>query len=213
MKMSSIVTGKLYIEFAFAPGTTARYYGDQTQYIEIPTLPSGLEQFTQTLENLPLRDMIDKTVSALDSINQILSSQELKKTIPLLNTTLSRVDRLAADLEKQVPVLAHDLTRTLADISGLTASTQRVIEKTGANVSPLLKQLQTSFVKMNNTLDRLLTVADNLAQLTDSGSPLQYELQSTLRDISKTARSVSQLSNYLQRHPNALLTGRKETRQ
>ncbi len=213
LKMSSIVTGKLYIEFAFAPQTPARFYGDQRQYIEIPTLPSGLEQFTQTLESLPLRDMIDKTVSALDSINRILSSQELKKTIPLLNTTLTHVDKLAAGLEKQVPGLAHDLTRTLADISGLTASTQRVIEKTGANVSPLLAQLQKSFVKMNNTLDRLLTVADNLAQLTDSGSSLQYELQATLKDISKTARSVSQLSDYLQRHPNALLTGRKETRQ
>ncbi len=214
LKMSSIVTGKLYIEFAFAPETTAIFYGDQeTQYIEIPTLPSGLEQFTQTLENLPLRNMIDKTVSALDSINHILSSKELKKTIPLFNTTLTRVDKLAAGLEKQVPGLAHDLTKTLADISELTASTQRVIEKTGANVSPLLSQLQTSFVKMNDTLDRLLTVADNLAQLTDSGSPLQYELQSTLQDISTTARSVSQLSDYLQRHPNALLTGRKETRQ
>ena len=213
LKMSSIVTGKLYIEFAFAPETTARFYGEQQQYIEIPTLPSGLEQFTQTLENLPLKDMIDKTVSALDSINHILSSKELKKTIPLFNSTLTRMDKLAAGLEKQVPGLAHDLTKTLADISELTSSTQRVIEKTGANVSPLLKQLQTSFVKMNDTLDKLLTVADNLAQLTDSGSPLHYELQATLQDIAKTARSVSQLSDYLQRHPNALLTGRKETRQ
>ncbi len=212
LKMSSIVTGKLYIEFFFAPQAKARLYGGQTQYIEIPTLPSGLEQFTQTLESLPLRDMIDKTVSALDSINKILTSKELKKTIPLFNSTLSRMDTVAASLEQEVPGLANNLTNTLADISELASFTQQMIEKTGANASPLLKQLQTSFVKMNGTLDKLLLVADNLTQLTDSRSPLQYELQATLQDISKTARSVTQLSDYLQRHPNALLTGRKETR-
>lgn len=213
LKMKSIVTGKLYIEFFFAPKTKAQLYGDEIQYIEIPTLPSGLEQFTQTLEELPLKDMIDKTISALDSINRIVSSKELKKTIPLFNTTLSRMDKLATTLEQQVPNLAHDLKRTLADISGLTAKTQKIIEETGANVSPLMNRLQTSFDKMNHTLDKLLTVADNLARLTDTGSPLEYELRTTLEDISRTARSISQLTDYLQRHPNALLTGRKEHRQ
>ncbi len=213
LKMKSIVTGKLYIEFFFAPKTKARLYGDETQYIEIPTLPSGLDQFTQTLEELPLKDMIDKTIAALDSINRILSSKELKKTIPLFNTTLSRMDKLAATLERQVPNLAHDLKKTLADISGLTTSTQKVMEETGANISPLIDRLQTSFDTMNHTLDKLLTVADNLARLTDTGSPLEYELHTTLQDISRTARSISQLTDYLQRHPNALLTGRKEHEQ
>ncbi len=213
LKMKSIVTGKLYIEFFFAPQTTARFYNPAAKYIEIPTLPSGLDQLTQTLENLPLKDMLDKSIAALDSINHILSSKELQKTIPLFNTTLGRIDKLAGTMDHQVPNLARELKKSLADISKLARTTRQVVANTGADVSPLIVQLRDSFNKMNDTLDKLLTVADNLARLTDNGSPLQYEMRTTLEDISRTARSISRLTDYLQRHPNALLTGRKEFQQ
>ncbi len=40
-------------------------------------------------------------------------------------------------------------------------------------------------------------------------SPLQGDLQDTLRELSRTARSVRILTDYLELHPEALIRGKK----
>lgn len=210
LKLRSIVTGKLFIEFSFAPATKAVFIGEDKRYIEIPTLASGFDQLTQALEELPIKDLVTKTVSALDSINHLLNSEKLQKTINHLNGTLLHTDELVVSLEKVVPDLAQEIKNALADFSALSKSTKILVEQTDQNLAPLLTDIEASFAKINNLIDRLLPAVDNLAAMTDINSPLRYELDKTLLEISRTAQSVSQLTDYLLRHPDALVTGRKE---
>ena len=42
----------------------------------------------------------------------------------------------------------------------------------------------------------------------DTLLPLQYELRGTLRELSAAARSIRTLSDYLDRHPDALVFGK-----
>jgi paraquat-inducible protein B len=37
-----------------------------------------------------------------------------------------------------------------------------------------------------------------------------YQLQNTLREVGEAARSLRQLGDYLERHPDAIIRGRKE---
>jgi len=210
LKLRSIVTGKLYIEFFFAPDTEEKIVGKDTEYVEIPTLPSGLEQFTQALEELPLKDLVAKIMSALDNINQLVGSEELKQTIPHVNRVLVRADSLLLSFENQVPELVLELKQAIAQFSRLTTSTQELIEQTDSELTPLLTEIKTSFVKINTTLDQLLPIAENLTEMTDKKSSLRYDVNKALLEISQAAQSVNQLSDYLHRHPEALLTGRKE---
>jgi paraquat-inducible protein B len=69
LKMTSLLTGKLYIDLALHPGSEARVQGRDPDLFEVPTLPSGLEQITRKLESLPLSDILSKVAVALDGIN------------------------------------------------------------------------------------------------------------------------------------------------
>ncbi len=210
LKMRSIVTGKLFIEFFFAPDTVAQVTGQEKEYIEIPTLPSGLDQLTQILEELPVKDIVTKIISALDNINAMLESKELKQIIPLLNNSLAHADTLFLSLQQQLPELALEFKKTLADVSSLVSSTQALVEQADADLPVLINEIESSFVKINSVLDRLQPLVENLNTMTDENSSLRYRINNALQEISKTAQSVSRLSEYLQRHPDALLTGRKE---
>ena len=44
--------------------------------------------------------------------------------------------------------------------------------------------------------------------LVADGSPLQQELQTTLKELSSAARSIRVLSDYLDRHPDSLVFGK-----
>ena len=210
LKMRSLVTGKLFIEFFFAPETVAQVTGEYKEYIEIPTLPSGLDQLTQALEELPIKDIVTKIVSTLDNINAVLESKELKQTIPQLNNSLQHADALFLSLQQQLPELALEFKKTLAEFSSLVTTTQALVEQTDTELPRLMTEVKSSFVKLNSVLEKLQPLAENLNMMSDENSSLRYRINKALQEISKTAQSVSRLSEYLQRHPEALLTGRKE---
>ena len=47
-----------------------------------------------------------------------------------------------------------------------------------------------------------------LESVVDEDSPLQFRLATTLEEFSSAARSVRELADYLERHPEALLHGK-----
>ena len=63
--------------------------------------------------------------------------------------------------------------------------------------------------KLSGTLEQttstLLTIQDTLKE----DSPLQQDLQITLREFAKAARSIKSLTDYLERHPESLIHGKK----
>ena len=59
------------------------------------------------------------------------------------------------------------------------------------------------------------TLAQSVSTLTtvesalEEESTLRYEVSTTLAELASAARSVRFLANYLERHPNALLVGKR----
>ena len=50
---------------------------------------------------------------------------------------------------------------------------------------------------------------DNTSNLTEPNSSQVQQLDSTLQEVSRAARSVRVLADYLERHPEALIRGKK----
>jgi len=93
-----------------------------------------------------------------------------------------------------------------------------------ANLSGILKKADTMLTqitelsyklnhdlepKLSGTLEQtestLLTIQNTLKD----DSPLQQDLQITLREFAKAARSIKSLTDYLERHPESLIRGKK----
>jgi paraquat-inducible protein B len=69
-------------------------------------------------------------------------------------------------------------------------------------------QLQKTLERLNQTLGVVETTLSGLNTLTDPQAPLVYQATHTLGELSEAARSVRQLADFLDRNPNAILTGR-----
>lgn len=99
---------------------------------------------------------------------------------------------------------------TLGD---LKANINGILKKADA----MLTQLTELSYKLNHDLEPKLSSAlkqtentlANIQNTLKEDSPLQQDLQITLREFAKAARSIKSLTDYLERHPESLIRGKK----
>ncbi len=210
LKISSLLTSKLYIDLAFYPDTKANLHNKDPELIEIPTLPSGLEQITQRLESLPLNEILNKTAAALDSINNIINSPQTRHALQTLDATLARLDTLLGKADVNLPVLSSELKQGLSNFSTLAATATAFLQTADKELSPMSRDLQQLLTSLNTTAISITQTLNNIKQLTAKDSDFSYQISSSLEEIEKAAASARQLTEYLQQHPNALLFGQGE---
>jgi paraquat-inducible protein B len=198
LQMQSFVTGVLYIDLDMHPGTEAifsmntveqreeRYQGIQ----EIPVLPTALEQAQETLtkviEELGKTDIpgLFKSISqTAQGVNNFVNSTDLKSTVDQLG--------LAARNLSEAALSIHTLANRLSNEAGpLSESLTRSSKQAGE----ALKQMQITFARVQHVVE--------------PESPLAYQLNQTLQDVSSAAVAVHGLADLLQRNPGVLLRGR-----
>lgn len=185
LESESLVTGLLFVNLDFFPGSVARFVQPDGGVQEIPTLPTTIEQATlavkqilDRLENIDLKKLVDSATATLDSVRDIAASGEVKGALASLDRTLQSVQKLSRSLDGAVGPLAESLSTT-------------------AERAQLLE-------------DELRKTLDSTRSLIEPGSPLSYQLQTTLEDVSAAARSVRSLAETLERDPSAVVRGRGE---
>ena len=72
------------------------------------------------------------------------------------------------------------------------------------------KELMQSTKETIETAEATLKQAEKILSTFSGDSRLVYELNTTLSELSGAARSMRFLSEYLEQHPEALLTGKKQ---
>lgn len=210
LKMSSILTGKLFIELAMHPGSEVRQSGLIADTLEIPTLPSGLEQIARTLESLPLTEILNKTATALDGINGLVSSPRTVELLDALPATLAHLDTLIAHVDNEVPALAGEFRRGMAAYIQLAESVSGLLRRADMQLTPLGTETERLLHALTQAAAAITRTAANIEQLTAGDADLLYQVSSSLREFEKATHAVRQLADLLQLHPNALVFGQKE---
>jgi paraquat-inducible protein B len=104
------------------------------------------------------------------------------------------IGSIAANIDKlPLAQMSDDARQTLQ-------SATRLIRNVDADLVP---EVRTSVVELRKTL----TAANRLLS---SDAPLQTDTRDAMREIARSARAFRLLSEYLERHPEALLMGKKE---
>ncbi|MBM9614182.1 MCE family protein [Desulfobulbus rhabdoformis] len=210
LKMTSFLTGKLYIDLALHPENTATYRGNNSEILEIPTMPSGLEQITQTIESLPLSELLAKAGLALDGLNQLISSRKTHELFQSASVSVNKLNTLLLHVDEKFPELADTLQTSIRQV-GSAAQAAKDLLKDGQHTLPgLSKELHRTLMNLNKATGSLSQTLANLQQLTAKDSTFIYQLESSLREIEQTATSIREVSDYLQQNPNALIFGPRE---
>ena len=159
--LDSIVTGQLFVQLDFLPNIPIRRMAaDDEDYQEIPTAPSPLEKLQQTLEEIPFDELARKTVSAVERLDEMLSSPELRSSLGNLDglleelkTVVANIDQRSDGLAKELKVASGQLTKTLESLQG-----------TIGNGSPLVDKTSSALDEITNSARAMRRLADYLEQ-------------------------------------------------
>jgi len=201
LDMTSYVTGQLYVAFDFYPDTEARIRGFKTEYTELPTLPSDLEHLAEKLKQIPFADLVDQTLAAVEGINQLVRSPEIKEALVNLNQTLQDAGNLARKLDGQVAPLALELTDSMRDTRQLVNNLNRKVPAVADEIIAAMKSTAALIEKTNES-------SVEIYNLVEENSAFRYNLNETLSELSSAGRSIRLLADYLEQHPEALLYGK-----
>ena len=226
-EMQSFVTGQMQIGLNFFPDTPVRLTNLSPGYPEVPTIPSRMDQLSDTLARLPLEELVRDLQQTVRSVNALASAPEIRSALAGMNAVIARTDRLVARVTAEVtPLVAkidavgHGADTTMAELRQILARLTPTVETTlqqygtlattvDAHVAPLGGMLVRVAAAADATLEQAQRTMKSLDAAIDTDSPLRYDLTRALHEVQLAARSLRGLTEYLERHPEAVVSGKR----
>ena len=110
----------------------------------------------------------------------------------------------------QLPTIPGQLQVMQAKVMGIINKLDKMpLEQIGDNLRKAIADLDLTLVSARGTLVSAQGTLDNTSTLTGPNSVQVQQLDSTLQEVSRAARSLRVLADYLERHPETLVRGKK----
>jgi paraquat-inducible protein B len=226
LALQSLVTGQLAVQLDFDPEAPLNLVGADPDFIELPTVPSRLEELERTIARLPVDELIAELRSAIQGVDAFVHSEDAKEAVRSLNTTLDefaelarhidgKIDPIATSIEETAAAGQNALKRAADSIASAEAALNETLEEirtlaqnVDSQIEPVVTSFQASSDSARLALDQLRETAATANDVIAEDSALHYELARALAELSAAARSVRALADYLERNPEALLRGK-----
>lgn len=221
LEVQSILTGLLYVDLDFHPEQPVRLTG--LSYKGMPEVPSitptvdevkaTLEDVVKKIRSMPLDKMVADVSATVADLRKLVSSEETQKSQAALTRALQNAESLLSRLDKQLPGFIDRMDKTMGtigqssmDISVTAKTTTAVVRDLQGNTGPMMKAAEQTLLKATDALESTRIAAENIADTTADDS----NLQGSVTELTKAAQSLRVLTDYLERHPDSLLFGKKD---
>jgi paraquat-inducible protein B len=185
LNVESMLTGLLYIDLDRHPDTPIdlALVPGTSRYPEIPTVPTSIEQ---------LQEGAMRAIAKLDKI-------DFPGLVNSMNAATVAIKDLVGD-----PALKESIVALKQTANSATAT----FDNLNAKVDPLVAGLQKTSTAAELTLNQATATLGEVRTAIAPGSPLGYQLTTTLEDLSEASRSINDLADYLSRNPGSLVRGK-----
>jgi paraquat-inducible protein B len=207
LEMQSLLTGLLYVDLDVhldkPPVYTNLEYKGLVEWPGIPAttdeIRSTAQQLVLKIQSLPLEEIVQDFAATLREIRSLLASEDINNTRVALANSLQQMEKLLITVNSHVGPLLKNSNRTLGNAN-------RLIVDVHNDILPLLATTNQTLSTANHALlkteQSMVTVSDALGE--------QSHLTETLVAIRDAARSLQMLTDYLERHPEALISGKDQ---
>jgi paraquat-inducible protein B len=133
--------------------------------------------------------------------------------LPVVPSTVEDIEGkltgIVAKLDKlPYEAIGTDLRTALGTLNQTLQDTSKAVNRIDVEVTPGLKTTIEEIRRAINSADAVLKNTD--ATLVGKEAPAQQELREALQEITRAARSLRVLADYLERHPESLIRGKTE---
>lgn len=202
LEMQSIVTGQLQVQLDFHPEMPLERVDTKHEFPEMPTARSSLAELTDRLQSLSFEELFANTQKMITGINKLMNSPDLAGALSGLNLGIQDFRELIAKSKELIATTEQEIDRVSRRFGG----TLDEADTTLASMRTALESARETMATARTALD---TATESLSIITDD-SPLRYELQEALGEMTDAAKSIRVLAEYLERNPDALLRGKRE---
>jgi len=208
LAVQGLATGLLYVELSFHEEQEYPLPDNlpQADLPVVPSVPSAIAEFTASITDL---------LAKLRQIDYAGISTDLKS---LLVTARTKIDALqlqpAVDEVKgaaaAVRVLAADpkIGDVFVNASRTLAQMGVMIDHFDQQVVPAGEELQKTLAEARAAMEQLNAAAASVRNLTGPQTGFGEEAVRTFQRVGDAAEAMQRLVDFLERNPNALLTGR-----
>jgi paraquat-inducible protein B len=170
LEQGSLITGSLYIGLDFHEDVEPAKLIEGGAYPEMPTLPTELEQITrsindvlQTIADLPLAEMVDDMRDTVQSVNSLVNSPQIERTLANLDSSLAEVSQLVAKVDRDIaPLMAG-----IQDASQAAEAALLQAETTMKSADSLIREDSVAHHNLTIMLKELAEAARSIRVLTD----------------------------------------------
>jgi len=108
-----------------------------------------------------------------------------------------------------LPTIPGELAQIEANVVSIIKKIDEIqFKKLGEDVDKAIAELDRTLASARGALDSGRTTLDSANKMIEPNSVLGAELANTLQEVSRAARAVRVLADYLERHPEALIRGK-----
>jgi paraquat-inducible protein B len=176
----------------------------EAEYPVVPTVRSGmselianLSKIASDLNKVDFAELSRELKSLLASANRQVGDLDLKHMVAKVTAAAESIEVLAGSTEAKAAFA--NLNKTATDVQGLVATLDTQVE-------PVRTELL-------RTLHSFHDAAESVHKLLGPRSALGEEAVRTLQQVRETAESLQQLAEFLERNPNALITGKRPAKE
>lgn len=186
LETSSLLTGQKNVSLTYVPGAAPASVTSEADALVLPSETQGLEELTTSVADI---------ARSIDSI-------PFREIGANLNRTLASIDRAVGGPELERAIVALDAT--LGDASAL-------VQRAQTSLDPVLLRLPAISERLEHALAQANTAFGSSGY--GPNSTTQRNLQRMMDQIADAARSIRLLADFLNRHPEAVISGRKQESQ
>ncbi len=201
LKSQSLLTGMLYIQLDFHPDTPLNLAQIDSPYLQIPTIPTGLERLTREVEDIDIAKIADDLETTLDRLRAFVDNDAFQdlpaRTREALASLTALGDRLQAQLASSGPRLDGVLDEATTTVSVANAEIAKLSALAQKNLE-VLDEAVVAFEQAMREIDGMVS----------PDSATNYNLNRALREIAMAGRALQALARTLEEEPEALIRGK-----
>jgi len=137
--------------------------------------------------------------STMEALTKTVEKLPLEELVNRVMEIVKGIDRV---------INSPELQGSISSLNQALKSVQKLIQNVDGQIEPLSSSAKETIKAATAALEEARGTLSNVKKNTAETSTLRYEVDNTLRELSTAARSLHDLADYLQRHPESLLRGK-----
>jgi paraquat-inducible protein B len=170
-------------------------------------LSATLATIKDFVENPELKDSVHNLNETIVDIKKLVQHVDVD-VAGSLKQTIQHADQMILAIDADIKPLFGKADQSIEDIDKLVVEVDKAIKTLVTSLEGAVKALKATSDSARPAIENVGQAFANIESMTNRDSQMRIRLDDMLKELSAAARSIKTWADYLERHPEALISGK-----